>query len=233
MVAEQDRTVMVVDEVPSVIRLLELELNLEGWRVVTSKMSDDPLEVIDRERPDVVLLEVILPGLSGFELMSEIHERHPATPIVFLTSEGTEADRAYGFELGAADYITKPFSPMDLHRRLMSVIGQAPRGQPEIIRCGDVDIDLSRQVARKGPEIISLGTNEWALLLALARHKQAPTPATEMLTVVWGETYANDPQALEIWVNRLRRKLEPDPAHPSVITGDASTGYVLHARRPE
>ena len=224
---------MVVDEVKSVIRLLELELNIEGWRVVTSEIGNHSFDVIEREHPNVILLEVMLPGLSGFELMSEIRKRHPEIPIVFLTSQGTEADRAYGFELGAADYITKPFSPMDLHRRLSAVIGKAPSAEPGIIRCGEVDLDLARQVARRGPEIISLGTNEWALLLALARDANRTVSASELLTAVWGEMYADDPQFLDVWMNRLRRKIEPDRRHPSVITGDAKQGYALHIQRPE
>lgn len=224
---------MVVDEVQSVIRLLELELNVEGWRVVTSQIGDDTFGVIEREHPDVILLEVVLPGLSGFELMSEIGTRYPEIPIVFLTSQGTEADRAYGFELGAADYITKPFSPMDLHRRLSAVIGKPPSAEPGIIRCGEVDLDLARQVARRGPEIISLGTNEWALLLALARDANCAVSSSELLTAVWGEMYAADPQFLDVWMNRLRRKIEPDRHHPTVITGDARQGYALHIQQPE
>ena len=224
---------MVVDEVKSVIRLLELELNIEGWRVVTSEIGNHSFDVIEREHPNVILLEVVLPGLSGFELMSEIRKRHPEIPIVFLTSQGTEADRAYGFELGAADYITKPFSPMDLHRRLSAVIGKAPSAEPGIIRCGEVDLDLARQVARRGPEIISLGTNEWALLLALARDANGIVSASELLTTIWGEAYVGDPQFLEVWMNRLRRKIEPDREHPTVITGDATQGYALHVEQPE
>src|SRR5438309_1303575 len=109
--------VLVVNDIPSVIRLLELTLSSEGWDVASSEVGEQTFEAIERVRPDLVLLEVILPGVSGFEVLQRIHDTYDV-PVVFVTSQGTEADRAYGFELGAADYVTKPFSPSDLSARL-------------------------------------------------------------------------------------------------------------------
>lgn len=219
--------VLVVDDVPSVIRLLELSLSLEGWDVASARVGPETFEVIEREHPDVVLIEVMLPGANGFDVLARIHERY-AIPVVFLTAHGTEADRAFGFELGAADYVTKPFDPNELSLRLNAVIGNKTVPQPLILRCGELEIDIGRSLARCGNQSIALRTNEWALLYALARKVGNPVPARELLVAVWGDAYAEDARYLETWIARLRARLEPEPDQPSVLTGDAGHGYTLH-----
>jgi two-component system KDP operon response regulator KdpE len=226
---QSDRSprVLVVDELPSVIRLLTLELSTQGWDVFGAEVGDETFEALERNEPDVVLLEVMLPGASGFDVMREIRERF-GTPTVFLTSQGTDADRAYGFEMGAADYITKPFLPSELSTRLSAVLDRlvhAPAAT--VIRNGPLEIDIGKAVVRRGSEAITLSTNEWAIVFALARRRNQPMPARDLLSEVFGPTFADELRYIELWMHRLREKLRVNDG-PDIITGDASSGYTLH-----
>ena len=219
--------VLVVDDIPSVIRLLALTLGMQGWDVMTAEVGEQVFEEIERQPPDLVLLEVMLPGVSGFEVLRRIRESY-GIPVVFVTSQGTEADRAYGFELGAADYVTKPFNPTELSARLSAVLDAKPSPGVPIMRFGTLEIDLRRMLARRQQDFVSLATNEWALIYTLANQIGQSVPARELLLSVWGDEYAGDIAYLEAWIERLRKKIEPFPNKPQVLTGDARQGYTLH-----
>lgn len=221
--------VLVVDDVAPVIRMMTLELNAQGFDVIGAKVGDDAYRTIEKYAPDVAVMEVMLPGISGLEVMSEMKRRY-GVPVVFVTTNDREGDRRHALELGADDYITKPFAPADLSARLRAVLPDANAGpRRDQMRAGDVEIDLGRRIVRRGGSEVQLTTNEWALLYALASHRPRthPVSARDLLTTVWGGDYAHETPYLEAWIRRLREKLEEDPSSPRLIAGDVERGYLL------
>ena len=221
--------VLVVDDVAPVIRMMKLELNAQGFDVIGARVGDDTYRTIEKYQPDVAVMEVMLPGLSGFEVMAEVKRRY-GLPVVFVTTNDREGDRQHALELGVDDYIMKPFAPADLSARLQAVLHGAGVGpHRDQLRAGDVEIDLGRRIVRRAGREVQLTTNEWALLFALAsqRPRTHPAPAKDLLTAVWGGDYAHETRYLEAWIRRLRQKLEDDPSAPRLIAGDPQTGYLL------
>ena len=221
--------VLVIDDVAPVIRMMTLELNAQGFDVIGARVGDDTFRTIEKYRPDVAVMEVMLPGISGFEVMAEIKRGHNV-PVVFVTTSDRDGDRQLALELGADDYITKPFAPADLSARLRAVLPGAQVGpRRDQMRAGDIEIDLGRRIVRRAGDEVQLSTNEWALLYALATHRRQtrPVSAKDLLTAVWGADYAHETNYLEAWVRRLREKLEEDPAAPRLIAGDPERGYLL------
>lgn len=221
--------VLVIDDLPQIVRLLTLELSSQGFDVIGTNVGEQVLRAMEEHKPDIVLLEIILPGLSGYEVLRELKEHYPETPVVFLTTRASEADRIEGLEFGADDVIGKPFDPEDLALRLNTLLRpeeQAPFGRRSFHH-GDLTIDLNRKIARRGRQPISLGTNEWALLYELAIRPGERIPSTEILRAIWDPQYAGETRFLEMWVRRLRQRLEVDPEHPQIIVGDVPSGFML------
>jgi DNA-binding response OmpR family regulator len=221
------RKVLVIDEIPSVIRLIVLELAIQGFEVTGCEVGEGALDAIEAEKPDVIVLEVILPGLTGFEMMQAIKARFDI-PVVFLTTSDSDGDRAEAYELGADDYITKPFDPADMGRRISALLGLSPPLGAQIF-FNDLRIDLVRRLVRRGPDFISLSSNQWALLLALTQGtRQAPVPWQDLMQVVAGASATVDERLVIAWVERLRAALTDDPHEPQLICGDVKTGYYFN-----
>jgi two-component system KDP operon response regulator KdpE len=221
--------VLVVDDVAPVIRMMTLELNSQGFDVIGARVGDDTYRTIEKYRPDVAVMEVMLPGISGFEVMAHVKRRYDL-PVVFVTTNDRQGDREHALELGVDDYIMKPFAPADLSARLHAVLRDPAVGpHRDQMRAGDVEIDLGRRIVRRAGREVQLTTNEWALLFALASHRPRtqPVSAKDLLTAVWGGDYAHETRYLEAWIRRLREKLEHDPQAPRLIVGDAERGYLL------
>lgn len=221
--------VLVIDDLPQIVRLLTLELSSQGFDVFGTEIGEDVFLAMEEYNPDIVLLEIILPGLSGYELLRQLKERYPGTPCVFLTTRGSDADRLEGLEFGADDVIGKPFDPEDLALRLNTLLrpeDQAPFGQ-RVLHDGDLAIDLNRKIAKRGRRPIILGTNEWALLYELGTRRGERIRSTDILGAVWDPEYATETRFLEVWIRRLRERLEKDPDHPQLIVGDVDSGFML------
>jgi DNA-binding response OmpR family regulator len=225
---ERRPTVLIVDEIPSVIRLLQLELAIQGFEVVGAEVGHDTFRQMEDVKPDVVLLEVLLPGLSGFEVLTELKRRFDV-PVIFLTAQDNPADQAMAFDLGVDDYIVKPFDPTEIGLRINRALRRTADDTNHIIESGEVHIDLTRKTVRRGGEAIGLTTNEWALLYVLALRPDQLHAAADLLSAVWGAEYVNDARYLVAWVEILRRKIEEDPAKPKLIIGDAENGYYLRS----
>jgi two-component system, OmpR family, response regulator MtrA len=219
--------VLVLDEIPSVIRVIELELAIQGFEVSGCEVGDATFAAVESAQPDVIVLEVLLPGITGFEMMRSLKARF-SIPIVFLTTSDSDGDRAEAYELGADDYITKPFDPSDLGRRISALLGlSAP--PKAIIYFRDLQIDLVRRIVRQGPNFISLSSNQWAILLALTQgDAEHPVPWQELLAVVAGLRPDNDQRLIVSWVERLRAALTDDPTEPQLILGSVATGYYFN-----
>jgi DNA-binding response OmpR family regulator len=226
--AKGDRPlILVVDEIPAVIRLLQLELGIQGFRVESSLVGDKTIESIETLRPDVILLEVILPGVTGIEMMERIQERFDI-PVVFLTTQGNEADRLQAFELGAADYIEKPFDPIELGRRLVTLLEAGPPEDRLIVE-GNLYIDLRRQLAHRKRIPISLTTNEWTFLLALSMQPREFIPTQQLIDSIWGESQPGWDVRLRRLAESLRRKLQGESSASAIIDGNPSKGWSLVA----
>jgi two-component system KDP operon response regulator KdpE len=226
--------ILAVDDEPGILRLIEIELRAQGLRVITTGDAEDALRLAEEQRPDLVLLDILMPGLDGMELMRRLRERQPV-PVVFLTAKDANADKVRGLEHGADDYVVKPFSPDELAARVRAVLRRATSSQDgeRVVRSGNVEIDLDRRVVTRDGEAVHVTRTEWLLLQHLAANSDRVLLSAELLSKVWGPEYRDDLQYLRVWVSRLRRKLEVDPANPEIIQTRQGIGYVLQAKEAE
>jgi two-component system KDP operon response regulator KdpE len=196
--------------------------------VVTAGDGEEALRIAEEQRPDIVLLDIVMPEMTGLEVMRRLREQSNA-PIILVTAKDTDSDKVRGLELGADDYIVKPFSPDELGARIRAVLRRSVgTGSTErIIRAGEVEIDLDRRLVTRGGEPISLTRTEWLLLQHLAANAGKVMMNAELLSKVWGPEYRDDVQYLRVWVSRLRHKLEPEPADPTIIKTRQGIGYLL------
>jgi len=222
--------VLAVDDEPGILRLLKLELSAQGFRVLTATSGEEALSVAEEHRPDIVLLDVVMPDMTGMEVMRRLRER-ASTPVILVTAKDTDTDKIQGLGLGADDYVIKPFNPEEVGARISAVLRRsvAPQNVDRVVSAGDVEIDLTRRLVLRGGEALSLTRTEWLLLQHLAANPGRVMLNTELLTRVWGPEYRDDLQYLRVWVSRLRRKLEADPSNPAIIKTKQGIGYLLEA----
>ena len=220
--------ILAVDDEAGILRLIRLELSEQGFRVVVASDGDEAIRTFEQQRPDVVVLDIMLPDMSGLEVMRRLRERSN-TPIILLTARDHDEDKVRGLELGADDYIVKPFNPQELTARVRAVMRRAVRESmgESIVVAGDVEIDLDKRLVTKAGEPVSLTRTEWMLLQHLASNAGRVMLNTELLSKVWGPEYIDDLQYLRVWISRLRSKLETDHAQPSVIKTLQGIGYLL------
>lgn len=218
---------LVVDDEPGVLRLIKLELGARGFRVVTASNGEEALRLAEEQRPDAVVLDLMMPGLSGFEVMRRLRERSNV-PILLVTAKDRDSDKIRGLESGADDYVVKPFNPDELGARIRAVLRRTVAGEVQrVIRAGNVEIDLDRRLVHKKGAQVSLTRTEWLLLQHLAANPDKVILGPELLTKVWGPEYRDDLQYLRVWVSRLRAKLEDSPSEPRIIRTLPGIGYML------
>ena len=224
--------VLVADDEPRITKLVALTLHDEGFRVVTAGGGEEALKKAEEVRPDIVLLDIVMPDLDGIEVMRQLRERRPVA-VILLTAKGSTADKAKGLDLGADDYIAKPFHPDELAARVRAVLRRASGVSPGagIVAFDDVEIDLERRMVRRGGELVQLSRTEWLLLQHLATHPGKVVLHTELLTKVWGPEYRDDLQYLRVWISRLRKKLCDDSTDPRYIQTVSGVGYMLRGQR--
>ena len=222
--------VLVADDEPRITKLVSIALGEEGFRVVTANSGEEALQKAEEVRPDIVLLDIVMPDLDGIEVMRQLRERRPVA-VILLTAKGSTADKAKGLDLGADDYIAKPFHPDELAARVRAVLRRSSGAQPGagVLKFDDVEIDLERRMVTRDGELVQLSRTEWLLLQHLAANAGKVVLHTELLTKVWGPEYRDDLQYLRVWVSRVRRKLgaEPGRAGPHQDV----PGHRLPARR--
>ncbi len=222
--------VLAVDDEPAILRLVRIELAAQGFRVVTTTNGPDALRLMDEQRPDLVLLDILMEEMSGIEVMRRIRER-ANVPIIFLTAKGRDADKVRGLELGADDYVTKPFHPDELAARVRAVLRRSTStsAPDNIVRAGPIEVDLTKRLVRKSGEAVAMTRTEWMLLESLAANYGKVMLNSELLSRVWGPEYRDDLQYLRVWVSRLRGKLELDPSRPQIIKTRYGIGYLFEA----
>ena len=211
--AEAERTVVVVEDDPNISDLLDMYLRDAGFRVLQAPTGGRGLELIEQHRPSIVLLDIGLPDIDGFEVCRRIRARS-SVPVLFLTARDGEIDRILGLELGADDYVTKPFSPREIVARVKAILR---RGQPDtrddhdVVHVGDdYVVDITRREARKGSEVVALATREFDLLAHFARNQGIALTRQQLLDGVWGADWFGDDRTVDVHVRQLRKKLGDD-----------------------
>ena len=220
--------VLVADDEPRITKLVSIALSEEGFRVVTANSGEEALLKAEEVRPDIVLLDIVMPDLDGIEVMRQLRERRPVA-VILLTAKGSTADKAKGLDLGADDYIAKPFHPDELAARVRAVLRRSSGAAPGsgILAFDDIEIDLERRMVTRNGELVQLSRTEWLLLQHLAANAGKVVLHTELLTKVWGPEYRDDLQYLRVWVSRVRRKLGAEPGEPGRIKTFQGIGYLL------
>jgi DNA-binding response OmpR family regulator len=219
--------ILVVDDDPTVSDVVRRYLERAGYAVTLSGDGPGALAAFDRNRPELVVLDLMLPGIDGLEVCRRLRASAPDVPIIMLTALGEESDRVLGLQLGADDYVTKPFSPRELVLRVQSVLRRSlarPTPAPETLTDGGLVVDTARRIARLDGAELALTVREFDLLVYLMRHPGRAFKRGELLEAVWGWTFG-DQSTVTVHVRRLREKVEADPADPKRILTVWGVGY--------
>lgn len=224
----KNRTVLVVDDEERMARFIRLNLEHDGFQVVEAYNGQKAMNALREKIPDIVLLDVMLPDLDGFEVLKLIREMH-TVPVIMLTAKGEEDDRVKGLELGADDYVTKPFSPRELVSRVKAVLRRSEASGLASKEVFDVDerlkIDFGRREVWVEGKLIQLRPTEYRLLFHLIQNSGWVMTYDQLLAKVWGYEYRDEPHYVRLYVNYLRQKLEKDPANPKYILTERGVGY--------
>jgi two-component system, OmpR family, response regulator len=229
-------TVLVVDDEPNIRELVQVALTFHGCTVVTAASGQAALREAAASEPDLVVLDVVLPDLDGFEVCRRLRARGDEVPIIFLTARDTSSDTVQGLALGGDDYVTKPFSVEALVARIRAVLRRAARAagtapdEAATLRAGDLELDESRWTVQRAGTPVELSPTEFRLLAYLMRHQGRVLSRAQLLENVWGWDYAGQSQIVETYVSYLRRKL--DPLGPPLIHTQRGVGYTLRPPQP-
>lgn len=228
-------TIFVVEDEEDIARLISHNLQAAGFEVQSFVSGASLLTEAMREKPALFLLDVMLPGTDGFDLCRHIRQTPALSsiPIIFLTAKTAEADRIKGLELGGDDYITKPFSPRELVARIRSVLrglGQAPP-ESEILRLGELEIDVHSMTVQVNGQTVPTTVREFRLLEYLAAHRGRVLTRDQLLDAVWKETPFVTPRSIDVYIRRLREKIEPDPCRPRYLKTLRGIGYRFEVPR--
>jgi two-component system KDP operon response regulator KdpE len=223
------KLILVVDDEPRMIGFIRMNLELEGHRVIEAHNGLEALEAIRTKLPDLVLLDVMMPELDGFETLKMLRE-FSSIPVIMLTAKGEENDKVYGLELGADDYVSKPFGPRELSSRIKAVLRRfdMPSASPEqaVLRIDDrLQVDFNRREVIVEGEHIKLRPTEYRLLYHLIENAGWTVPHDQLLAKVWGYEYRDEAHYVRLYVNYLREKIEENPSKPKYILTERGVGY--------
>ncbi|GED18289.1 MULTISPECIES: response regulator YycF [Kurthia] len=233
-----DKKILVVDDEKPIADILQFNLTKEGYSVVTAYDGDEALEKVEAEKPDLILLDIMLPKRDGMEVVREVRKKYD-TPIIMITAKDSEIDKVLGLELGADDYVTKPFSTRELVARVKAnmrrhqttaTVEEEEESSNDIV-VGSLIIQPEAYLVLKRDETIELTHREFELLHYLAKHIGQVMTREHLLQTVWGYDYFGDVRTVDVTIRRLREKIEDNPSHPAWIVTRRGVGYYL--RNPE
>lgn len=232
---ERTPKILIVDDDPRLRDLLRRYLGENGFNVLVSENGEAMKRLWVREHFDVLILDLMMPGEDGLAILKRLRAEKDMTPVIMLTARGEDVDRILGLELGADDYLGKPFNPRELLARIHAVLRRRPRqdapGAPsmenEVVKFGDFELDLGTRVLKKNGEIVPLTTGEFAVLKAFARHPRQPLSRDKLMEMARGREYEAFDRSLDVQVSRLRKLLEPDPSKPRYLQTVWGLGYVF------
>ena len=221
------KKILVVDDEPTLVATLKYNLERDGFQVVTADDGESALNLARSHRPDLVLLDLMLPGLDGFEVC-RILRRETQAPILMLTAKGDEIDKVVGLELGADDYVTKPFSMRELIARVRALLRRAdirPESEREVLNSGDLSVDLAKREATRSAQAVPLKPKEFELLAFLMQNRRRAFTREQLLNQIWGYDFAGDTRTVDVHVSWLRQKIEDEPQKPARIVTVRGVGY--------
>lgn len=232
---ERTPKILIVDDDPRLRDLLRRYLGENGFNVLVSENGEAMKRLWVREHFDVLILDLMMQGEDGLAILKRLRAEKDMTPVIMLTARGEDVDRILGLELGADDYLGKPFNPRELLARIHAVLRRRPRqdapGAPsmenEVVKFGDFELDLGTRVLKKNGEIVPLTTGEFAVLKAFARHPRQPLSRDKLMEMARGREYEAFDRSLDVQVSRLRKLLEPDPSKPRYLQTVWGLGYVF------
>ena len=232
---ERTPKILIVDDDPRLRDLLRRYLGENGFNVLVSENGEAMKRLWVREHFDVLILDLMMPGEDGLAILKRLRAEKDMTPVIMLTARGEDVDRILGLELGADDYLGKPFNPRELLARIHAVLRRRPRqdapGAPsmenEVVKFGDFELDLGTRVLKKNGEIVPLTTGEFAVLKAFARHPRQPLSRDKLMEMARGREYEAFDRSLDVQVSRLRKLLVPDPSKPRSLQTVWGLGYVF------
>lgn len=219
--------VLVVDDEQPLLDALQYALERDGFEVITATDSEEALHAFNMHQPDLVVLDVMLPTRSGFEVCQILRKRSNV-PIIMLTAKGAEVDRVVGLEIGADDYVTKPFSMRELMARIKTVLRRAsaaPMNTGSVLRSGELTLDVSRHEVRLGETLLSLSPKEFDLLRFLMEHPGQVFSRQTLLDRVWGEDRYIEERTVDVHIHWLREKIEANPRQPKYLLTVRGVGY--------
>jgi len=222
--------VLVVEDEPGIAFALEADLRMEGYSVTVASTGDDAIRLALSDAFDLILLDVMLPGKDGFEVCRALRRGGLQTPIILLTAKAQEAEKVMGLDLGADDYVTKPFSPRELRARIKAALRRGTtRDEAEIFRFDDTEVDFARCEVRRNGRIIDISALEFKLLTVFVRSRGRVLTRDQLLDAAWGDNVAVNDRAVDNHIVSLRRKLEPAPARPRHFLNIRGLGYRFDA----
>ena len=221
-------TILIVDDDQDLARIVQLSLEREGYQTVIATSGLEGLQEAYRLQPDLVILDIMMPGMDGWEVCRRLKEMSNV-PILMLTAKGTEVDIVKGLQLGADDYLTKPFSVAELIARIQALLrrtgSRSKTDKPSIFSIRNLTIDLNRRLVMRDGELVDLTPTEFKLLECFVTHRDRVLPHRFLLTEVWGPEYIDETNYLKLYVRYLRQKLEENPADPQLIVTEWGVGY--------
>ena len=224
-------TILAVDDEPHVLKLLKANLESSGYKVLTAADGGQALQMIESALPDLVLLDLMLPKMDGYTVCQRIRE-FSAVPVIMLTARSAEVDLLHGFEVGADDYLTKPFSVTELLVRVQAVLRRSKWPEEIISRqgfeVGPIAIDFAQHRVTVDGEPVKLTPTEYRLLTYLATNANRVILHRELLRAVWGPEYGEETEYLRVYIRYLRQKLEPDPSNPRYLLTQPGAGYMFY-----
>lgn len=229
---DQRPIILIVDDDPKIRRLLARHMVIEGFEIILAAHGEEALHQASLHQPSLIILDLSMPGMGGLAALERLREWY-TDPIIILSATDQEREKIQALDLGADDYVTKPFSPTELAARVRASIRRAERLSASdnvdipVVRAGDIEIDLAAHLVRKNSDEVHLTRTEYDLIQTLAIHADKVLTHRQLLQTVWGPEYGQETEYLRTFIKQLRRKLETDPSRPRHISTEPGVGYRL------
>ncbi|MDR0500894.1 MAG: response regulator transcription factor [Coriobacteriales bacterium] len=222
--------ILLADDEPSMRKLVRRVVEEGGYSFVSANDGTEVLELVINERPDLIILDVMMPRMDGFHVCNQLREQGVKVPIIFLSAKGDIVDKAVGFSAGADDYLVKPFSPDELLMRIKAHLRQFERVSESavaLIREGALEIDMRRHRVLLDGCVVPFTPKEFQILAFLAKHRLQIVTREQLTLEVWGEDYFGEISSIPVYIRKIREKIEADPSHPAVLRTMRNTGYIF------